>query len=138
MIFLLDILCRYLKNLKIYLIQDTGGICCQKLINKLKIRTQRAQEGTLWTNILCRTCVFCMYIVWCQLTHLHACWRHLWHVYTNSRPLCDMIVNFSEYYLMGNDSLVGFLTLILYNIIDGGYVETVILSCLSLLLILYI
>ena len=38
--------------------------------------------------------------------------------------VCDMIVQVSEYLLMGKYSLVGCLTLILYDIIDGRYVVT--------------
>ena len=37
-------------------------------------------------NIICRKRVFCTYIVWWKLPHLHLCWRHLWHVYTNVWP----------------------------------------------------
>ena len=50
----------------------------------------------------------------------------------------DTIVRISEYYLMRKYSLVGFHTLILYNVIDGRYVQTVNLSCMSLLVLLYI
>ena len=52
------------------------------------------------------------------------------------QAISGMIVKMSEYSLMGKYSLVGFRTLILYDIIDERYVETVNLSCLSLFLIL--
>ena len=34
----------------------------------------------LQKNTLYHTCVFCTYVVWCELTHLHGHWRHLWHI----------------------------------------------------------
>ena len=49
-----------------------------------------------------------------------------------------MIAQMSEYSLMGEYSLVGCRTLILYYIINGRYVETGNLSCLSLSLLLSI
>ena len=49
-----------------------------------------------------------------------------------------MIVQMSEYSLIGKYSIVGCHTLILYDIIDGIYVETGNLSCLSLFLLLSI
>ena len=52
--------------------------------------------------------------------------------------ICDMTVQMSEYYLMGKYSLIGFRKLILYGIIDGGYVQTDNLSFLSVFLLLSI
>ena len=97
-----------------------------------------AQEGTRRTHIICRMHVFCTYIIWCQLTHLHTCWWHLWHVYKNVRPFRDMIVQMSEYSLMAKHLLVQCRTLILYDIIDGRYVQMGNLSCMSLLLLSYV
>ena len=65
-------------------------------------------------------------------------WSNWWNIYTNVRPFHVMIIQMSEYSLMGKYSLVGYCTLILYNIIDRSHVETVNLSCLSLFLLLYI
>ena len=49
-----------------------------------------------------------------------------------------MIAQISEYSMIGKYLIVGFCTLILNSIIDRWYVETDNLSCLSLLLLLYI
>ena len=102
------------------------------------MRARCAQEGTCRKNIICCMRIFCTYIVWCQLTHLHRRWRHLWHICLNVRPFSDMIVKMSEHSLMGKYSLVGCCTLIMYNIIDRIYVVTGNISCLSLFLLLSI
>ena len=49
-----------------------------------------------------------------------------------------MIVQISSYSLMVKYSLVGCITLIMYIIVDGRYVETGDVSFLSLFLVLYI
>ena len=54
-----------------------------ELVNVLPMHARSAQEGILQKNILCLTPVFCTCIIWLQLSHLHACWRHLWHVHSN-------------------------------------------------------
>ena len=52
------------------------------------MNAERAQYGTCQRNILYRTCVFCTYIVWCQLTHLHECWiRSMAYSCPNDRKL---------------------------------------------------
>ena len=68
------------------------GVCWEKLVNKLPMHVRHAQEVTLRTSILCHTRVFCTYIVWFQLTHLHGRWSHLWHICSNFSPFRDMIV----------------------------------------------
>ena len=73
--------------------------CMGGLVNKLPMHAWRTQEGMLGKNILCRTRVFCTFIVWCKLTHLHRCWRHLWHVYTNVSILwyyCKNVIIFPD------------------------------------------
>ena len=109
-----------------------------KLVNELPINAQLLQEGMHWGNIICHMCLFCTYIVWCKLTHLHGSWIHLWHISSNFRPFCDMIVQMIEHSLMGKYSLIGLCTLILCNIIERRYVVTDNLSCLSPLLLLSI
>ena len=52
-----------------------GKVYYLKSINGLLMHARCAQYGTCWRNNLCRMCVFCTYIFWCQLTHLHECWR---------------------------------------------------------------
>ena len=112
--------------------------CWVKLFNGLPMHTWFAHQGTLRKSVLYRTCVFHMYIVWCKLTHLHGCWRHLWHIfrisgrwrhwwhiYFNFRPFCDIIVQMLGYYLMRKYSLVGYHILILCIIVDERYVDTV-------------
>ena len=39
--------------------------CWVKLVSKLPMHAQRVQEGMGQTNVIRRTCVFCMFIVWC-------------------------------------------------------------------------
>ena len=63
---------------------------------------------------------------------------HLLHIYTYFRTFVDMILQMSEYSLMEKYSLVGFHSLILYDIIDGRYVLTGNLFFLSLFLLLSI
>ena len=33
-------------------------------------------------NILCRTRILCMCMIWSQVTHSYPCWRYLWHACT--------------------------------------------------------
>ena len=73
----------------------TCHCCWVNLVNEPPINTRCTQEGTCQTNIICHTHVFFTYIVWCKLTHLHGCCRHLWRIYTNSRPFCDMVAQIS-------------------------------------------
>ena len=105
-------------------------ICWENLVNKLSMHARRAKEGTRRTNILCRARVFHTYIVWCKLSQLDGCLRHLWYVYTNVRPVCDTVVWISEYSLMGKYSLVGCCTLILDGILDRIYLDMGDLYCL--------
>ena len=52
------------------------------------MHAERAQYGTFWRNVLYRTCIFCTYIFWCQLTHLHVRWvRSLEYYCPNARTL---------------------------------------------------
>ena len=51
------------------------------------------------------------------------------------QAISDMIVLMSEYPMMGKYSLVGFHTLIMYDIIDGRYVQIGNVSCLQLFLL---
>ena len=99
------------------------GVCWEKLVKKLRMHARGVQEGTHKKNVQCSMCAFRTYIVWCQMTHLHGCWRNFWHIYTSGIPFCDMIVQMSEYSLMGKYSLVVCCTLIMYSIIDGRYIE---------------
>ena len=77
-------------------------------------------------------------IVVCICFQMPGHWRHWWQMYTTIRPFHEIIVQMSEYSLVGNYSLVGCCTLILHDVIDGRYVEMGNLSCMSLLLLLYI
>ena len=107
-------------------------------VNILPMHTRHMQEGTLRKNVLYCTRIFHTYIVWCRLTHLHGCWIHLWHICISVRKFYDTILQMSEYFLMRNYELVRCHTLIIYGIIDGGYVEMENLSYLSIFLLLYI
>ena len=65
-----------------------GGVYYQKSFKGLLMHTGGAQYGTFQRNVLYCMCVFCMYIVWCQLTHLHEHWRCFMEYYfPNSRRL---------------------------------------------------
>ena len=76
----------------------TCSSCCwSKLPNELPMQDQRSQERKLQTNILCCMRVFCTYIVWCQITHLHGRWSNLWYICLNVRAFSDMIVQMSEH-----------------------------------------
>ena len=75
-------------------VNGNQGVCWEKLVNELPMHAQIAQEGTLQTNILCCTLVLHVYIVWCQLTHLHEFWRHFLHVYTNVRLFVTRLYEF--------------------------------------------
>ena len=98
-------------------IESTKECFGKKLDNKLRMYAWCTQEGTRWTNILCRMHVLCTYIVWCKLTQFCGRWSHWWHIHKNSRPFRDMIIQISEYSLMGKYSIVGCCKIILYNII---------------------
>ena len=54
------------------------------------------------------------------------------------QAICDNILRMTEYLLMGKYALVGFRTLILYDIIDRIYVQTGNLSRLLPFLLFYV
>ena len=63
------------------------------------MHAERAKYGTCQRNVLYRTCVFCMYTVWCQLTHLHEHWRHpLAYYRPNDRTLKVFLTNQTVYH----------------------------------------
>ena len=67
-----------------------SGIICNILLGKFSSWTTNmrpicARRHARWNIIVCHTRLFWTYIIWCQLTHSHACWRHLWHAHTNFR-----------------------------------------------------
>ena len=66
--------------------------CWQKLVKKLSMQTLHPQERMLCKYNLYRMRVLCIYVVWCQLKNLHGRWRNLWHICSNIRPFCDIIV----------------------------------------------
>ena len=74
----------------------------QKYINGLLIHTKHAQYFTCQRNFLHRTCVFCTYIVWCQLIHLYECWRRYMAYY---RPNAITLNVFLTHQLVYRDTL---------------------------------
>ena len=102
--------------------------CWVNLVNEIPMHDHYVQEGVRHKNIINITHVFCTCIVWCQLKYLNRRWSYLWHICLNVRPFRYMIEQMSEHSLMGNYSLIGCCTLILWNIIDRRYVVTVIYS----------
>ena len=48
-----------------------GGVKYLKSINGLLMHVKRMEYGTFWSNSLYCMSIFCTYIVWCKLIHLH-------------------------------------------------------------------